>query len=146
VARAIGITDPERVPGWDETVLAPALRGVAGSVDVRDRVLAVVGAGVGPSLGHADVPEPANTVYTARAAWSVFGALVAAAVLMFVFVPRMFAPDAEPEFHEVPATFAAAGEINVDEIRSGERASVFVETPIDSSSPLIIWVDDGGAK
>lgn len=146
VARAIGITDPERVPGWDEAVLAPAVRGAAGQVDVRAQVLTVIGAEMAASLGHADVPEPANTVYTARAAWSVFGALVAAAVLMFVFVPRLFAPAEEPEFREVPATFAAAGEINVDEIRSGERASVYVETPIGSTSPLIIWVDDGGAK
>lgn len=146
VARAIGIDDPERVPGWDDALLAPAVRGAAGKVDVSAQVLATIGAEMASSLGHADLPEPANTVYTARAAWSVFGALLAAAVLMFVFVPRLFAPEAEPEFREVPATFAAAGEINVDEIRSGERASVFVETPIDASSPLIIWVDDGGAK
>lgn len=146
VARAIGIEDPERVPGWDDTVLAPAVRGAAGKVDVVAGVLATIGGDMASSLGHADVPEPANTVYTARAAWSVFGALLAAAVLMFVFVPRLFAPADEPEFREVPATFAAAGEINVDEIRSGERASVYVETPVDASSPLIIWVDDGGAK
>jgi hypothetical protein len=44
----------------------------------------------------------------------------------------------------VPATFAAAGEINVDEIRSGPKASVFVETPVGNETPLIIWVDDGG--
>jgi hypothetical protein len=135
VAAAIGVADAEAVPGWRGEALAEAVRRAAGAVDVAPEVMAAVRS----DLAEVEVPEPAN-----RRSWSAAVAL-AAALLLLAVLPRWLAPAPEEGFREVPAQFATAGEVNVDEIRSGPNATVFVEVPTGDEAPLIIWVDDGGA-
>lgn len=150
VAPAIGLDDPEAVPGWDEALLAEAIRVQAGTVDVTDRVVGAISRDVERAQGRARdlasddvtaVPAPANTPW-----WPALGMVAAAAVVFMTLLPLwMGDPSAPSGFTERPVDFASADEINVDAVRYGENASVFVEMPTADDDPVIIWVDDGGS-
>ena len=105
MAHAIGIADPERVEGWDETLLAQALPSEAGTVSVVDAVMDLIDAtdrSLAPEVP--DIPMPANDV-----SWSALVGALAAAVLLLVYAPRMFTEEPSDEFVPVATEFASAG-------------------------------------
>lgn len=142
IAPEIGLPDPEEVPGWEGRTLVVALRKAAGAADISDIVMERVRAEASPrsDLSDMDIPAPAN-----RRSWSAVAALAVAALVVMMLLPRWVGPREDEDFREVPLQFATAGEVNVDEIRSGPNATVFVEVPAGDEAPLIIWVNDGGA-
>lgn len=137
LAAEMGLADPESVPGWDGARLREAVAAEAGRVDVADAVLAVLRRDARAPIP--DEPEPMNR------GWFVAGVvMLAAAVVVLAVAPSWLLPSGEaPLFVERPMDFASASEINVDEVRYGENASVFVELPPVEGEPVIIWVDDG---
>lgn len=142
VASAIGLEDAEAVPGWEPELLRAAFREEAGTVSVADAVLATVLSERQALVTDLEpLPEPANNV-----SWVAVSGLLAAAVMLLVLVPRLFAAPSDDVFVPVAPEFAAAGEVNVDRLTYGDNASVYVEVPTDVGTPLIIWVDDGAAR
>jgi hypothetical protein len=141
VAAEIGLSDPERVEGWDEALLGEAVSAQAGPIDVVDAVMARVQR---DALAPApEIPEPAN-----GGSWVGVGVFVAMAAIVLLALGLRFAvPGAveAPAFRELgPVTFASAEELQVDKVHYGENQSVFVETPPSGDEPVVIWVDDGG--
>jgi hypothetical protein len=137
VSAEMGLADPETVPGWDGARLRRAVVEAAGTVDVRDGVLESVRRDARAPIP--DEPEPMNR------GWIVTAFVVAAAAAALVAVaPWLVLPANEaPLFVERPMDFASTSEMNVDEVRYGENASVFVDLPAAEGEPVIIWVDDG---
>lgn len=141
VSEAIGLSDPDEVPGWDEALLGQAVRSEAGDIDVVKAVMATIQRDV--RAPQPDLPEAANE--GARFPWAgLIMAAVAAAALLSV-LPSWMAPVATPDFVERPIAFASSDELQVDRIAYGGNASVFVEVPDNDEEPIIIWVDDGGS-
>lgn len=139
VAAAIGLADPEHVPGWVDGRLAEAVRAEAGTVDVRPVVMASVRP---PDLVRGEIVEEAAANHQGWGAWAAMAALAAA--MLVVVLPPLITPVDDPAALVPVAQFAAVGEVNVDALSYAERASVFVEVPVDKETPLIIWVDEGG--
>lgn len=142
VARAVGVEDPQEVAGWDERLLSREIPAAAGEVEVTAAVMSRIaadtsGVAVAPSL-----PAPANNARW----WQAAAVLVAAGLLIWV-VPRLpLGPsdDGAGGFVEQEVRFATADEVSVEQIRSGNSASIFVEMPSDEGGPVIIWVDEEG--
>ncbi len=147
VAGDIGLADPEAVPGWSPGWLGPAVRAEAGQIDIVASVMRAVDADVRPAAGRRDavadgfeLPVPANT-----AAWHVQTVvLLAAAVALFVLVPRLFGAPPEEGLSLQPLEYAAMGEVGVTEV-TVDWATVYVEQPDADAKPLTIWVTEGDA-
>lgn len=136
LAAEMGLADPEAVPGWEGARLRRAVVELAGPVDVRDAVLGAIRRDARAPIP--DEPEPMSR------GWFVAALVAAAAALLVAVAPWLVLPTGEdPLFVERPMDFASTSEMNVDEVRYGENASVFVDLPAAEGEPVIIWVDDG---
>lgn len=142
VAAGIGVEDPERVEGWDESLLAAAVeveRGV--QPDVAAAVMETISRDA-HTIAPTELPEPANT----NRGWVAVVGIAAAALLLFSLIPQFGGIGGnESEWTERPMELAGLGEVNVDTITIGDEASVFVQVPENTETPLIIYVDDGTA-
>ncbi|MFK7931044.1 MAG: hypothetical protein AB8H79_22855 [Myxococcota bacterium] len=146
VAPRIGIEHPEAVPGWEEGVVAEAVRDRAGTVAVEQAVMDRV------QRKTDRVTAPPVVVQTAAPAnngrWRMAGMAIAAAVLVSVLAGRLLpmagllAPGAAGLSAE-PVDFAAAGEVQVEELSYDDEVNVMVTLPDeDGDRPLIIRINE----
>jgi hypothetical protein len=146
VAAGIGLADPEKVEGWDETILGEAVRAEAGTVDVTAEVMRRVRrAAVAPQISFDgdEVLEPANN---GGFAW---GAVAAAAlVLLTVLLGRPFVGglperiDRDASVELAALQFASPGEIVVDDLSYAPDTNVQVIQEEGEGGALIIWVEE----
>jgi hypothetical protein len=142
VAAELGLADPEQVAGYEEGVVAQAVRESAGSIQVAPAVMAQLRpVAVAPEADP--VPEAANT-----APWRWAGVALAAAALIVVIVGRVAPLDAmlgdgEPSSVMWTPDFASADEVQVEELDYDEGVNVTVQLPDEEGDrPLIIWVNE----
>lgn len=135
VAKAIGVEDPEAIPGWDGALLAEAVRDEAGTVDVtkavmeRVRRLAMV-------PGGTSVPRPANrSLYR----WLSVAAGLAAAILLVILAGHDLSG---PRAKAFDVHFASPDEISITDLSYADNTDVQVIQDEGKDAPLIIWVDD----
>lgn len=133
VAHAIGIAEPEAVPGYDGALVAEAVRAEAGEVDVARDVMARVRRG---ALGRApEVPRAANTLR-----WLQAGIVLAAMAVIAVIAGNQLTDAPAPKAYAMH--FASAGEITVDALDYDDSTTVSVFQAEGDNAPLIIWVDE----
>lgn len=134
VASAIGIAEPDEVPGYDGAAVAAAVRAEAGTIDVTADVMRLIRR---RSLAPVEEIEaaPANRGFT----WGAIA--VAAVAILTLLVGRNFT--ATPVPVEEPIEFASAAEITVDDLSYGEDTLVQVIQEEGDDAALIIWVDEG---
>lgn len=132
IARAIGVADPEAVPGWQPALLAEAVRAEAGSVNVVEAVMARVR----PAAATEPAPLPFwRRLFQGISLPALGMATAAALVLLF---PRPPAPGVGVAF-----TFdvAPVNHVAIEEISAGPDAMVQV-LQFDQDAPTIIFIDE----
>lgn len=143
IAPRIGLVDPEAVPGWQDGLVAAAVRETAGPVrmeaGVMDRIQRPQTVAAPPS----SEPAPAN-----NRRWRMGGLALAAALLVAVvagrFLPMgdLMSPDGIGVGVE-SVDFAAAGEVQVEELSYDDEVNVMVTLPDeDGDRPLIIRINE----
>lgn len=144
VAGAIGIADPEHVEGWDDTLLAEAVRAEAGTVELAEAVLRDVRRTRPVQMPLAEMPVDPLPAPANRSTWGWAGLVAAALVLLALGLQGVLGPvlhtgqgiiEAVPEL-----TFASADELVVEDLQYGEDVTVF-QTEGDDGA-VIIWVDE----
>lgn len=148
VALAIGLDDPEAVPGWDEALLAKAIADEAGTVDVAPAVVGILEAeakrfrDLGDPEAVPPLTAPANSGFWIGTAVVLAAAFVAAVGLELLTTQATTTPEGLVERRDV--TFASIGEVDVQAVRYGDDTTVYVEPPVadDEDGTYIIWVDD----
>lgn len=137
IAPEIGFADPEGVPGWNPELLREAVRSEAGEIHIAQAVVAQL-----RREAQAPIPDEPPAMNRGWIAAAVL--LLAAAAAALMVVPSWFVPvESDDLFVQRPISFATGGEINLDEVRYGEKASVYVDLPPTAEGSVIIWVDDG---
>lgn len=145
VAERIGIEAPEAVPGYDGSLIAEAVRETCGPVQVEAGVMARIRR-TSEVVEPLATPEPANRP---AAAWQYLAMVGAVAVVLMLVVGRFGGPVADL-FESDPAgfgastpDFAAAGEVNVEQLSYDEDVDVIVTLPDeDGDRPLIIRIEE----
>lgn len=143
VAAALGLEAPERVEGYVEGTVAEAVRESAGPVQVTPAVMSNIPRPTVVPESETDTPAPANT-----APWRWAGIALAAAALIVVVAGRVAPMDGLFQSAEDPAAsmapdFAAAHEVQVEQLDYDEGVNVTVQLPDEQGDrPLIIWVNE----
>jgi hypothetical protein len=147
VAAGIGVADPEKVEGWDETILAEAVRAEAGTVDVTAEVMRRVRrAAVAPQISLLDAEEPLEPANNGGFAWGAVA--VAALVLLTVLLGKPFVGglperiERDGSVELAALQFASPGEIVVDDLSYAPDTNVQVIQEEGEGGALIIWVEE----
>lgn len=132
VAHAIGLADPEAVPGWQPALLAEAVRAEAGAVDVADAVMSRVR----PAAATAPAPEPFWRRWFQGLSLPALGMATAAALVLLF--PRAPAPGAGLT---IPFEVGAVNHLTIEDMSTGPDAMVQV-LQFDADAPTIIFIDE----
>lgn len=146
VAHAVGIAEPERVEGWDETVLAEAVHHEAGEIDVIEAVQREIGKAPPRSMPLAEIPMESLPPPANRRTWGLGGLVLAAAALLAVFVGPLAGwlpggDGADGMLLPSGMTFASAQEVVVEDLQYADSVQVF-QTEGEGGA-VIIWFDEG---
>lgn len=157
VARAVGIADPNEVPGWEMVPLADAVRVEAGDVVVAEAVMATIRrqavieairlpdpqvegreSAVSPSSGRPREVLPRFFI----PGWGGF-AIAAAAALVAVLLRQGWSPTELETVVPVGTeeiAFAMPDEIVIEDLSFADDVTVFQAEGDEGA--LIIWIDD----
>jgi hypothetical protein len=141
VAEAIGIDNPDEVTGWEPAVLREAVWSEAGQVEVAGSVMALLLAPRHPIASD----EPTEVVPANDMSWSALIGVMAAAALLFLWVPSMFAPEPTEEFVPVVSQFAVTGEAFLEEVTAPGGTKVYVDFTSGEGQPAAIYLSNEGS-